>query len=226
MKGRPRSGREHRRAMPVREAFDVVLIVCEGSKTEPAYFQALCDDLRLSSANVLVVDDQEGRSPSTVVGEALKRFREQKSFDKIFCVFDRDSHEDYDSAVSRCNSLRQVNSQAVVCKFIPITSNPSFEYWVYLHFHESAAPVVAAGGKSNGGKMLSELKIVYPSYSKANSALFEALKPRIADAARRARRINALGHANPHTKIVELVGYLAAFRKGRQIEWVEEFPVE
>ncbi|MBN1547133.1 MAG: hypothetical protein JW902_10780, partial [Syntrophaceae bacterium] len=41
-----------RRETQKREPYDVVLIVCEGSKTEPNYLQELRDTLKLSTANV------------------------------------------------------------------------------------------------------------------------------------------------------------------------------
>lgn len=222
MSARPRTGRERRKSTPKREAFEVVLIVCEGTKTEPAYFKGLCNELRLSSANVLVLDKDAGSSPDTVVNFGLARFGDSKNFDRVYCVFDRDAHADYEKAVNRCNSLRRTNAQLVVCPFIPVTSNPSFEYWVYLHFQDSSAPVVAAGDKSSGTVMLTSLRKVCALYSKADENLFEALKPRLVEAAKRARRVNALGNENPHTKIVDLVSYLAAFRKGKGIAWVEE----
>lgn len=43
-----------------REPYDVVLIVCEGSKTEPAYFTALKNELRLSSANISIFGKECG----------------------------------------------------------------------------------------------------------------------------------------------------------------------
>lgn len=222
MTAKPRAGRERRKVSPRREPFDVVLIVCEGSKTEPVYFKDLCDDLRLSTANVLVLDKGHGCSPSTVVAEALARFRQSKNFDRVFCVFDRDAHADYQQAVDRCRGLKQQYLQSVVCPFVSVTSNPSFEYWIYLHFKDSAAPIVAAGVKSSGAIMLSELRREHPDYAKSSIGLFSSLKARVGQAASRARRINAQGNDNPHTRIVELVAYLAGFRKGRGIQWVDD----
>jgi hypothetical protein len=43
-----------RRRKPQRDPYDMVLIVCEGKKTEPNYFCDLRDDLKLNTANILV----------------------------------------------------------------------------------------------------------------------------------------------------------------------------
>ena len=45
-----------------RSAYDCVLIVCEGEKTEPFYLRKLVDSLKLNTANV-EVDGDSGSSP-------------------------------------------------------------------------------------------------------------------------------------------------------------------
>lgn len=60
-----------RRDRPTREAYDRVLIVTEGQKTEPIYFSEFLEHYRLSSANIDVVG--EGADPRVVVRRALMR---------------------------------------------------------------------------------------------------------------------------------------------------------
>ncbi|MCU7905251.1 MAG: RloB family protein [Candidatus Thiodiazotropha sp. (ex Epidulcina cf. delphinae)] len=78
-----------------RAPYDRVLIVCEGSKTEPHYLQELIDYLELNSANVKI-DGSCGSSPNTVVGYARQKYTQEKrnndAFDRVFCVFDEDTH--------------------------------------------------------------------------------------------------------------------------------------
>jgi hypothetical protein len=75
MSRKARSFRELERRNPKRSPYDQILIVCEGGKTEPNYFQALIDDLRLNTANV-EVDGESGSSPRSVVAHAKARFRQ------------------------------------------------------------------------------------------------------------------------------------------------------
>jgi FMN phosphatase YigB (HAD superfamily) len=50
---RERQARQLARKQGLREPFDRVLIVCEGSKTEPLYFQELRAYYRLNTAHVV-----------------------------------------------------------------------------------------------------------------------------------------------------------------------------
>ncbi len=43
MARKPRRGKQLQRKVPKRKPYDRVLIVCEGEKTEPIYFEDLCD---------------------------------------------------------------------------------------------------------------------------------------------------------------------------------------
>ncbi|WP_435306157.1 RloB family protein [Pseudoxanthomonas sp. LjRoot125] len=103
MTSRARRGREVRVAREIREPIDVVLIVCEGAKTEPHYFASLRNELRLGTANILVLGEQCGSSPMTVVEFAIEKFRSSRDYDRIFCVFDRDGHPDYQAAIAKCD---------------------------------------------------------------------------------------------------------------------------
>ncbi len=71
------------------KSYDVMLIVCEGSKTEPNYFSELREDLRLSSAYVDIVGDGVGSAPINVVEYGFEKYLD---YDIVFCVFDKDRH--------------------------------------------------------------------------------------------------------------------------------------
>ena len=115
---RGRQPRSYERRAPMREPYDVVLIVCEGAKTEPAYFIRLREIYRLASTNVYVTP-ANGTDPMSVF-----TFAEDKldDFDRIYCVFDRDSHENYDAALVRVAELKAKGNADVIA----ITSWPCF----------------------------------------------------------------------------------------------------
>lgn len=81
------------RRKPRREPYAKVLIVCEGAKTEPNYFNGLKDHYELNSANVEITGES-GSSPAGIVKYAKQRYRKEKEagdpFDKVYCVFDQD----------------------------------------------------------------------------------------------------------------------------------------
>lgn len=77
-----------------RESYAKILIVCEGEKTEPNYFIGARDHYKLNTANVEVTGEC-GSDPMSIVNFAKQRYRQEKdlgdSFDKVFCVFDKDT---------------------------------------------------------------------------------------------------------------------------------------
>jgi hypothetical protein len=134
MSHKARSLKDLQRKKPKRSPYDRVLIVCEGKKTEPNYFQALVDDLELNTANVDVDRDADS-SPRSIISHAKKRYKDdlrengrQDCFDRVYCVFDRDEHTTYTEAI---NSINTASPSGV---FFAITSTPCLEYLLLLHF--------------------------------------------------------------------------------------------
>lgn len=109
-----KSRRENTRAL--RKVF---LIVCEGEKTEPAYF----DSFRLPKN---VVDIRGcGANTGTIVKEAT-RLAQLVDYDQVWCVFDRDSFTK--------QSVNAAIAQAENLGFKLAFSNEAFELWYLLHF--------------------------------------------------------------------------------------------
>ncbi len=90
---------ELRREAQKREPYDVVLIVCEGGKTQPQYLQELGDAFKLSSANIRITGEVCGSSPRSVVDYALTLYRKERIYNRVFCVFDKDRHPTYNEAL-------------------------------------------------------------------------------------------------------------------------------
>jgi len=59
-----------RRRRAMKASYDVILIVCEGAKTEPNYFTELKNAFRLSNANVMICG--RGSDPLSVVDFAIE----------------------------------------------------------------------------------------------------------------------------------------------------------
>lgn len=111
----------------VREAIVRFLIVCEGTKTEPLYFQSLIDNNFSSVREVKI----EGKGKATVklVDETLeikKRLecKNAMSFDRVWIIFDKDDFDDFNEAI---NKAKQLGFQSA-------WTNESFELWYCLHF--------------------------------------------------------------------------------------------
>jgi hypothetical protein len=206
---RGRSPKSLRRRAPIREPYDYVLIVCEGGKTEPNYLNELIAHLRLSSTNVRVTGDC-GSAPSSVVAEAIRLFRNDPEFDRVYCVFDRDDHADYQTACNRMRSKRLRNKVGRNVVFEAITSIPCFEYWILLHFEYTTTPFPRFADLEPRLRRIPELA----DYTKGASGLFELTASRLDQALAHAKRANQAaqrsGTDNPTTGMGELIGYLQA----------------
>ncbi len=71
MARRQKPNAKYQRRQPVRQPYDVVLIVCEGTKTEPSYINALRNSLGLSSLNIRVLQPP-GNDPMSIVRFAIR----------------------------------------------------------------------------------------------------------------------------------------------------------
>lgn len=190
------------RRKPSREPYDKILIVCEGEKTEPIYCKGLKNYLRLNSANVEIVG--EGATPAKIVerAKALDKWAKGMGdpFDKIFCVFDKDTHADYQRALDQC---AQKNYTA-------ITSVPAFEYWLLLHFRYTTKPYDDASSVTH------DLKEWMPNYHKSYPGIFDELQNKLETAKRNAEQsLNATekaGTDNPSTKAHKLVQSLQGIK--------------
>ncbi len=126
---------EQKRKKDIRVKRKYYLIVCEGEKTEPNYFQGLKDDLPKGILTYCQIDiEGTGRNTQSLVDEALrlKQAYEKDSnrpIDRLWVVFDRDSFSpnDFNSAIQRCKN----NKPEIGCAW----SNEAFELWYLLHFH-------------------------------------------------------------------------------------------
>ncbi len=202
---KPRQGNDLCRKTPVRESYERVLIICEGEKTEPNYFCEIRDYYKLSTANVDVIP-ADGSNPVNVVRSAKKRQQDERKmgeqFDRIYCVFDRDEHANYDAA---CQQVKDNNFELA-------NSVPCFEYWLLLHFEDTAAPFNAAGGKTAAQNVVAALERKYPGYTKAKTSVFMDLIDDMGIAIKRAERrivdADKTGDDNPSTRVHLLVDYL------------------
>ena len=202
-----------------RASYDRILVVSEGSKTEPNYFREIRAAYRLHTANVEVRPSELGTAPIQVVQYAKALFEDgnrhnniqRRAFEKVYAVFDRDDHESYHEALTLAASLdgklRNDAKQAVT--FQAIASVPSFELWLLLHFEDIQAPL-------HRDEVMRRLKLHITSYDKGMSNAFTITSKHLAIATQRAdglaTRFNARTDPEPFTAIVELVRLLTTLR--------------
>lgn len=189
------SWRPHRR-VGVREIRQRFLIVCEGEKTEPHYFESF-------RVPRIVVDVKGiGRNPRRLVEKALQ-LREDDDYDQVWCVFDRDTipAQNFNAAVDLAgqNDIRVAYS------------NAAFELWYVLHFNFHQA----ATRRDRYAKKLTTL--LGMPYEKNRPDMYERLEDRqetaILHAEKLLARYNPRNPAkdNPSTTVHLLVKQLNRF---------------
>ncbi|MEI8295529.1 MAG: RloB family protein [Alphaproteobacteria bacterium] len=191
----------------IREEYDMVLIVCEGSETEPNYFKRLRNHYKLSTVNINIAPATES-DPVSVVNSAKKEAEKAKEpYDRVFCVYDLvgSQKEKYDQAMSL---IKASDGQIKA-----ITSHPCFEVWVLLHFTYSTASFDKAGKSSACGNVIKEIEDKHiPSYNKGDPTLFDELHSRMDKAIENAKKLEKYnqetGSENPGTNLHHLVDYL------------------
>lgn len=203
-------GKARRRQVGKREPYDRVLIVCEGEKTEPRYFDDLRVDLRLASANI-VVTGESNPDPLSVVTYGLDLFEDDGEYDRVIFVIDRDTHPEnnYNKARRLVTRARKKGVQAYLT-----VSHPCFEYWILLHFEDSARGYTDPNSPCR--QVISDVRKHLPQYGKGMTALYDKTKPNLDDAIERSKRrwkqARSTRRMNPSTRIHQLVTYLQNIR--------------
>lgn len=208
---KPKDSRSLRRHGPIREPYDRVLIVCEGSKTEPNYLRELIAHYQLSSANIQITGEG-GSAPNSVVEYAIELFKKDPDYQSVFRVFDRDGHTRFDDAVQRVrdkNLVRRDGKRKLDnAHFEAITSIPCFEYWILLHFQYTTAEMHRFADVDPRLRAVPELA----HYAKGEQGVYTRTHAHLQTALDHADRANRAaedtGTDNPTTRMPELIRYL------------------
>ena len=223
-KRKARKSTDNKRKKARRQPYDKVLIVCEGQKTEPVYFEEVRLIHKLDSANI-EIDGTCGSSPMSVVSHAhalyLKELSSGDSYNKVFCVFDRDRHSTFHKAVKRVETINQelaAEGLSDQVEFEAITSNPSFEYWFLLHYNPTTKPYAPIQGKSVGDQAIDDLRQFIPDYRKTQKGLYQKsidenmLSSAIANSKRIFESANRSDDSDSCINVHELVLYLRCMK--------------
>ena len=132
---RKRKSREERKHSFRNPRANSFLIVTEGERTEPLYFAGIRDIIKGKTGGIIdifemsIVDIQgEGHATMSLIKRADFLVKKSKvNYQNVWVVFDKDDFADFDDAIK----IAEKRGYKVAW------SNPSFEYWLFLHFHFS-----------------------------------------------------------------------------------------
>ncbi|MEH1863972.1 MAG: RloB family protein [Nostoc sp.] len=190
--------RKLNRRPPSRNIAQKILIACEGSKTEPIYFNSIRNELRSSTLDIIVLPHQNKTDPRSIIERLIEERQQRKdnqqwsTEDEAWAVFDGDEHiekslENWQSAINRATS-QKIN--------LAIT-NPCFELWYLIHFQDHFAQI-------NRDRLVNLLGKHIPNYDKSMCLYPKPLKSLTEQAIQRAEKMakeierNELSeHSNP-----------------------------
>lgn len=167
---------ERQRKMATRQPRQYFLIVCEGQKTEPLYFEALKKDLPKGVLENVTVDIQGiGKNTVQLIREAIQISDERskrlvRQYDQIWAVFDRDSFppNHFNEAID----LAQNNQPEIHCAW----SNEAFELWYLLHFNYIHTPISRKDYPKKLENRITQKTGKNFSYTKNTSDMYNLLK--------------------------------------------------
>lgn len=196
------------------------LIVAEGEKTEPLYFQGIVDKIiEKVGGNITVypiptIDIHgEGCSTNSLIDKTEEIVNKAKIiYEKIWVIFDKDDFEDFDSAIDR----------ALKNGYHVGWSNECFEYWLYLHFFYSDSSLHRDNWFDKVDDIFKKYGLGDGKYKKNEARIFDLLnnagsvKSAIGYAKNRMKEFNQSGRKpsefNPgttvHILVEELLKYL------------------
>lgn len=183
-----------RRTRPTRERRTRILVVTEGTSTEPQYLEGLQSALRSNGSTTVVQTHGLGKDPVAVVKHCIGLRKQKKDFDYYFCLVDVDEHAGLDSAIR----LAQDNDVSL------LVSNAQFEIWLLWHVeatrgHRSPADLARAMKKHGllTGKKAKDIPRDFP-FHRVHEA---AARARAADEDLAANRAGP----NPSSAMPELI---------------------
>ena len=150
---------------------DTFLIVCEGEKTEPNYFNGF----RLSNVRVR----GSGCNTKSLVEETIYEKKLAASYgtkyDQVWCVFDKDSFPDGD--------FNDAIAMAGRNKIAIAYTNQAFELWYLLHFDYHSVPLERDIYQEKLTALLGE------KYKKGDNMMYDKLVSRQGEAIKNAKKL-------------------------------------
>lgn len=205
------------RQAPFRRPRDRVLIACEGSKTEPQYFDCLVSKNPSVRVAIQVHGEECGSDPVSVVEHGYSIAKQEGHHTKggyrhVYCVVDGDNVQRVRSADEKARGYAN-RRQKPFETFQLVRSVPCFELWYILHFGYHSAPILGTQGRSAGAEACRILRGIPDmcSYKKLLSeeqlaAVLARTEAAIGYSKRLIGEVKSSRMENPFTEVHHLVG--------------------
>lgn len=190
------------------------LIVTEGTKTEPLYFQAIRDIINQKYRDRIQLDvSGEGDNTLSLFERAKERVaKSANGYSHVWVVYDTDDFpaDHINWTAELCNSETTEETA-----YHAIWSNQCIELWYLLHFNLFQTDIHR---RAYGQKLTEHLKqIGAGNYTKNRPDMFEILRPYMDSAIANAKQLDKINKgktpadATPGTKVYELIETLGIY---------------
>ena len=213
MKSKSRRLKNLRRRASVKKPRARILIVCEGAKTEPNYFDFLKKQLGLSAIEVEVCGKECGSAAISVVKFAKDKIDtvpfspKRDEYDEVWCISDVEAPIQ-DPTLD--DAIRMAKSSGITIAL----SNPCFEYWYILHYRKTSPYM------NKNKEVIKILKKYYPNYDKGSDDILAVIYHKTTEAINNAAEISVekiwgtdLRKCNPSTDVYRIVERLQQISK-------------
>lgn len=190
------------------------LIITEGTKTEPMYFEALKERINAKFPNRIHMDIVgKGKSAEFLFNEAVERVKSNPNgYSHVWLVYDTDDFpkDQIDNTASRC---RQISTAQT--RYHALWSNQCVELWFLLHFSYLHSDIDRKAYAAKITEHLTRLK--KGTYQKNRKDIFEVLLPYVDTAIQNAHKLavenegKAPTQSKPGTQVYELLETLRMY---------------
>lgn len=196
----------------IKSKLEYHLIICEGTKTEPNYFQAIKEKIEGRNKEKIVIQVVgKGRGTTNLLEMAKKEVRKSTNYiSNVWLVYDKDEFTDnsFNEVVEKC---LEINKQEETT-YNAIWSNESIETWFLLHFIRFDTPLSRKDCISKLNEYFKKNKL--GKYKKSDEELYNKLSPYLDTAIENAKWAETRyddelpSEKNPCTKVYQLVELL------------------
>ncbi len=196
----------------IKSQLEYHLIVCEGTKTEPNYFEAIKENISGRNKEKISIEIVGiGKGTTNLLQEAKKKVQKSTNYvSNVWLVYDKDEFSDssFNDVVNECVELNKQDGTI----YNPIWSNESIETWILLHFIRFDTPL----GRKDCIKKINEnfKQRGLGKYRKNDEKLYNILEPYLKFAVNNAKWLESTynnklpSEMNPCTKVYKLVELL------------------
>lgn len=206
--GSPRRSNPSRSVFPGRH-----LIVCEGTKTEPNYFEAIKNRINRKYGGEWLEVKGAGKNTLSLYEHAREYIEDSPvEFSHVWLVYDKDGFpsRNFNATAQKCERKDLFGSQ-----FHAVWTNEAFELWYILHFEYLQS---ALSRSDYANKITTYLEgLHHRAYAKNDLGMFELLLLYIETAVHNAKKLEELcrgktpSESNPCTTVHHLIEELRPY---------------